>query len=293
MTELLQQILNGLAIGMVYGSIALALAVVLEATGVLNFAQGEMAVVSAFVCWQLSDWGLGFWLSFLITITFSVIMGMAIERVLVRPIEHATHLQMLIVTLAIFLGLNSLIGMIWGYLPKQTPAPFGDGVHTIGGAVLTSQQIGMAAILCIALAACAAFFRFTDAGLRLRAAAQNPASTRLVGVNVNRQLMFGWGLAAAVGGIAGVMAAPVIGLHPDMMSSTILLAFTALALGGFESKVGAILGGLLVGVVTSLGRTYIPGIGTNLSLAIPFALILVVLLVRPQGLLGRASNVRF
>jgi len=150
------------------------------------------------------------------------------------------------------------------------------------------QRRGLLAVLLVV----GALFRFTAVGLRMRAAAQNPDSSRLLGIRVGWTLAIGWGVAAAVGGVAGVMAAPVIGISPDMMSSTLLLAFAAAALGGFDSRGGAVVGGLFLGVASSLTAGYVPSLGGDLNAVVPFAVIVAVLLVRPQGLFGRPTSLR-
>jgi branched-chain amino acid transport system permease protein len=292
MDEFLQQIFSGLAIGMVYGGLALALCVIFQGAGVLNFAQGELAALATLCAWQLIADGWSFWLALVVVTIGSFVLGMIIERVLIRPVEAEHHLSLLVITLGLFIGINAIMGLVWGFLPKSLDSPFGSGVVEVGDAILTAQQLGMAATIMLVVAVVGAFFRFTQTGLRMRAAAQNPESSRLLGINVGRQLMFGWGLAAAVGAVAGAMSAPVIGTGPDMMLNTILLAFAAAALGGFTSRIGAVIGGLTVGVTTNLASTYVPGIGGDLSLVVPFAVITVVLLFRPTGIFGRASIAR-
>jgi branched-chain amino acid transport system permease protein len=292
MTELIQQIVSGLAIGLVYAGLALALSVVFQGTGVLNFAQGEMAALSAFCAWALVSGGLSIWLAMPLVITGSFLAGVVVERVFIRPVEQAPELDILIVTLALYLAVNATTGAIWGYLPKRLDGPFGDGVLHLGGVVLTAQQLGMAGVLAVVLVAVGALFRFTSVGLRMRAAAQQPASSRLLGIRVGWMLALGWGVAAAVGAVAGMMAAPVIGVSPDMMSAPLLLAFSAAALGGFESRAGAVIGGLMIGVLSSLAAGYVPGLGGDLNAVVPFGVIVAVLLVRPSGLFGRPSTLR-
>lgn len=292
MIDLLQQIFAGLANGTVYAGLALGLCVVFQGTGVLNFGQGEMAAFSTLVTWQFLSMGWGFWAAMAAAVTLSFLAGMLVERALIRPVEGSEELSLLVVTLGLFLGFNALMGMIWGFHPKNVDSPFGNGVLDLGGAVMTAQQLGMIVVIGGVAMAVGAFFKLTDAGLRMRAAAESPDSSRLLGIHVGRQLMIGWGLAAAVGAAAGAMSSPVVGAGPDMMRATILMAFAAAALGGFTSRLGAVVGGLVVGVTTSLAAAYVPGLGGDLSLIVPFALITVVLLIRPQGLFGRVDTVR-
>lgn len=292
MTLFVQQILSGMATGLIYGSLALALAVIFDGTGVLNFAQGELAVFTTYISWQMIDWGLSYWLAFFITVVAAFLLGVAIERVLIRPVEGRSEISIVIVTLALLLGINALTGLIWGFVGKEVDNPFGTGLVHIGDAFLTYQQIGLAACTTATLLVVGAFYRFTPIGLKVRAAAINPVSARLVGINVGWMLAIGWGIAAAVGAVAGMASAPISGLSPDVMSGTLLLAFAAYILGGPGSRLGAVLGGITIGVLVNLSVTYIDFISGDLANLVPFVTILVVLLVRPQGLFGRKSAVR-
>lgn len=292
MTEFLQQIVTGVAVGLVYGGLALALNVVFQGTGVLNFAQGEMAAFSAFGAWALVAGGVSIWLAMPIVAIVAFFAGVAVERVFIRPVESGEELDVLIVTVGLYLLVNAATGAIWGFLPKSLESPFGEGVVHVGGVLITAQQLGMAAVLLAVVLAVGGLFRFTAIGLRIRAAAQLPDSSRLLGIRVGWMLAVGWGVAAAVGAIAGVMAAPVIGISPDMMQSPLLLAFAAAALGGFESRIGAVVGGVLIGVLSSLVAAYIPGLGGDLNAVVPLAVIVAVLLLRPQGLFGHSSVLR-
>jgi branched-chain amino acid transport system permease protein len=292
MTEFLQQIVTGISVGLVYGGLALALNVVFQGTGVMNFAQGEMAAFSAFCAWALVASGVSIWLALPIVAIVAFFAGVAVERVFIRPVESGEELDILIVTVGLYLLINASTGAVWGFLPKSLESPFGEGVIHVGGVLITAQQLGMAAILLLVVIAVGALFRFTAIGLRIRAAAQLPTSSRLLGIRVGRMLAVGWGIAAAIGAIAGVMAAPVIGISPDMMQAPLLLAFAAAALGGFESRIGAVVGGVLIGVFSSLAAAYVPGLGGDLNAVVPLAVIVLVLLVRPQGLFGRSSVLR-
>jgi len=292
MEYLLQQILSGVATGLVYGSLALALVLVYRGSGVLNFAQGEIAGVSTFVTWSLLQVGVPWFVTLPVVVIGSLGLGIVVERIFIRPVEHQPHLSMVIVTLALLLGTNALTGLIWGFQSKTVPNLFGEGTLRLGSAVITAQQIGMAGVLVGVMLVVYAFFRFTELGLRMRAAAQNPASARLLGIHVGWLLAMGWGMAAALGAMAGVLSAPIIGLDPNIMSGVLLFAFAAAAFGGFNSMPGAVLGGIVVGVSQNLGATYIGAIGHDLDLVVPFLIIVLVLLFRPTGLLGRASAVR-
>ena len=292
MTELWQQVLSGLGSGFIYASLALAICLVFQGTGAVNFAQGVMATASAYVAWTLVTNGMDFWLALVIVLAGSFLMGALIERVFIRPVEGSSPLVMLTVTVALLIGLQAVVALIWGDDPRQMESPFGGGSIEVLGARLTSQQLGAAAVVLVTLLLAGAFFRFTSLGLRMRAAAQNPASARLLAIDVGRMLALGWGLAATVGAVAGVIFAPTLGVSPAMMDSSLLLALAAATLGGFESRIGAVVGGLVLGVAANLASRYVPGIGSDLQLVVPFAVIFLVLLLRPQGLFGRVSSVR-
>lgn len=292
MTELWQQILSGLGTGFIYASLALAICVVYQGTGVVNFAQGVMATGSAYLAWTLVTHGLNFWVALLVVLILSFAMGAGLERIFVRPVEGAGPLVLITVTAGLLIGLQAVIAIVWGEDPQRLESPFGGGSFQLFGASLTAQQVGAAVVVLVTLLLAGAFFRFTTLGLRMRAAAQNPASAGLLAINVGRMLALGWGLAATVGAITGVVFAPTLGVTPGMMDSSLLLALAAVTLGGFESRVGAVIGGLVLGVASNLASRYVPGIGADLQLVVPFAVIFIVLLVRPQGLFGRLSSVR-
>jgi len=292
MTFFLQQMLSGLATGFIYAGLALALSVVFEGTGVLNFAQGELAAFSALLAWTFLSIGMSFWLAFALTVVASFGMGVVIERVLIRPVEQAPHLTILIVTLALMLGVNALSGLFWGFMGKSVASPFGEGAVRLIGAAVTRPQIGIAGVILATLLVVGAFYRYTTLGLMIRAAAMNPLSSRYLGINVGWMLAIGWGIAAAVGAVAGIISAPITGVSPDTMSGTLLLAFAAFTLGGVGSRLGAVVGGLIVGLLTNLAITYIPFLQGDLANMVPFALIIAVLYLRPQGLFGRRLAVR-
>ncbi len=284
MHELLQQIFSGLVAGAVYASLALALVMIYRATDLVNFAQGEMAMFSTYIAWTLVNAGLPFWGAFIITLLVSFLGGMAIERVVIRPIENAPVLAAVVVTIGLLLIFNSLAGWIYTYTVKDFPSPFPD--RPLFGALTTTRDLGVIGVTLVMLALLFAFFRFTKTGLAMRAAAQNPDSARLCGIRVKRLLAIGWGLAAAIGAIAGILVAPILFLDPNMMSGVLVYAFAGALLGGIASPLGAVVGGLIVGVTENLVGTYL--IASQLKLTVAFALIILVLVLRPNGLFGTA-----
>ena len=284
MNQLLQQIFSGLAAGAIYASLALALVMIYRATELVNFAQGEMAMFSTYVAWMLVNAGIPFWLAFALTLAISFVGGMAIERIVVRPVENAPVLASVIVFIGLLLIFNSLAGWIFTYTVQDFQGPFPD--KPILHALLTTRDLGVVGVTLIMLLLLYAFFRFTPIGLAMRAAAQNPASARLVGIRVGRMLAVGWGLAAAIGATAGIMVAPVLFLDPNMMGGVLIYAFASALLGGIASPGGAVLGGLIVGVTENLVGTYL--IATQLKLTVALAMIVLVLVFRPNGLFGTA-----
>ena len=284
MHQFSQQIFSGFAAGAIYASLALALVMIYRATELVNFAQGEMAMFSTYIAWSLVNGGVPFWAAFVITLVVSFLGGMAIERVLVRPVENASILAAVIVTIALGLIFNSLAGWIYTYTVQDFRSPFPD--RPLLGALITSQDLGVIGVTLVMLLLLFTFFRFTKTGLAMRAAAQNPESARLCGIPVGRMLAIGWGLAATIGATAGIMVAPVLFLDPYMMSGVLLYAFAGALLGGITSPVGAMIGGLIVGVTENLVGTYL--IPTQLKLTLALVLIILVLMFRPNGLFGTA-----
>jgi branched-chain amino acid transport system permease protein len=284
MHELLQQVFSGLAAGSIYASVALALVMIYRSTDLVNFAQGEMAMFSTYIAWTLVNAGLPFWGAFAITLIASFVGGMLIERVLIRPVENAPVLAAVVVTIALLLIFNSVAGWIYSYTVQDFPSPFPD--RPLFHALITTRDLGVIAVTLIMLLLLFLFFRFTSTGLAMRAAAQNPASARLCGIRVGLMLAIGWGLAAAIGATAGIMVAPVLFLDPNMMGGVLLYAFAGALLGGITSPVGAVVGGLIVGVTENLVGTYL--IASQLKLTVALALIILVLVFKPNGLFGTA-----
>lgn len=280
------QVLAGIATGAIYACMALAVVMIYQAIDHLNFAQGEMAMFSTFIAWQLMQWGLSFWPAFLITLVISFVGGIVIERTLFKPLTNAPVLVHVAGFIALFAILNSVAGLTWDFTIKQFPSPFGSSGF-LGSQLISTHQAGMIGVTLVLLILLYGFFRFTRIGLAMRAAASLPESARLVGINTSWMIALGWGMASAIGAIAGMMIAPVVFLEPNMMGGILLYGFAAAVLGGLTSPLGAVVGGFLVGIFENLVGTYIPGVGNELKLPIALALIIVVLVIKPSGLFGR------
>jgi branched-chain amino acid transport system permease protein len=280
----LHQLLSGLATGGIYASLALALVMIYQSTHHLNFAQGEMAMFSTFIAWQQIQWGVPYWAAFAITLAISFVAAFIMERVVVRPLLNAPPLAVVIVLLGLLLIFNGLAGWIFGYTIKAFASPFPSDAW-YGGPYMSSQEVGMIFVTLVVLALVFVFFRFTPLGLAMRAAAQNPVSSRLVGIRVGWLLAIGWGLAASIGAVAGMMAAPIVYLDPNMMASMLLYGFAAALLGGIDNPWGAVLGGFIVGVLENLAGAYV--VSTEIKLTVALVIIVVTLVFRPFGLWGR------
>jgi branched-chain amino acid transport system permease protein len=282
-----QQVVSGIASGAIYASLALALVLIYRAMDVANFAQGEMAMFATFVAYSLiTQLHLPYLVAFLLTILIAFAGGVLVERGVVRPFEGAPVLTLVIVTLALFSIFNGLAGLIWGYVFKTLESPFPARSIQFQGVFIGIQDLGVIGVTLAVLIVVFVFFRYTRLGLAMRAAALYPESSRLLGVRTSRMLAIGWGLAAAVGAVSGMMIAPIVFLDPNMMQPVLLFAFAAAVLGGIESPLGAVVGGVLVGVLLALVGTYLPG-GQNLRIPFGLVLIVAVLLLRPEGILGR------
>ena len=292
-TQLAQQIVIGLSSGGVWATLAVALVLIYRSTGVINFAQGEMAMFSTFIAWSLVHHGLSYWGAFFLTVAFSFLGGVAVERVVIKPVERAPVLTVVIVTLGLFFLVSGAARWIWSPEVRSLPNAFSTRPIEIAGVAFSIQDLGTIAVSLGAVALLWLFFRFTKLGLASRAAAVNPEATRLVGVRVSWMLALGWGLAAAMGAVSGMLTAPALAsFDQNLMQPVLLYAFAGAVLGGLGSPLGAVVGSLLLGVLINLIGTYVDWVGTDLRLPVALAVILGVLLVKPTGLFGRAEVTR-
>jgi branched-chain amino acid transport system permease protein len=283
-----QLTVQGLAIGAVYGALALALVLVYRATHVINFAQGELAMATTYVAYQLMQWGLSYWEAFFATLAVAFVLGTALQAALIRPVQHRSVIAAVIVTVGLFVLIDGVVNWIWGGDFKFMKSPFGTAAFHIGGVTILHVYVGMLVVVLACVLLVWALFRFTKLGLGMRAAALRPDAAALVGVRVDRMLALGWGLAAVIGAVAGLMAEPSqLFLSPTLMQPILVYAFAAAVLGGLESPGGALVGGLGIGVFLNLMVGYVPAISSELQLPFAFALLLAILLVKPSGLLGR------
>lgn len=288
MSDFFQQVVAGLGDGAIYAALALALVLIHRATGVINFAQGEMAMFTTYIAWSLiTNHGWSYWPAFVVTLAFAFVLGVGIQRVVIAPVANASVLTIVIMTIGLVLTFNGLAGLIWSAEIRAFPSPFPNQTWQIGAVSISQENVGTFAVVLVMVTLLWAFFQFTKTGLALRASALNPSASRLVGVRVGWMLAIGWGLAAMLGAVAGMLAAPTTFLDPNMMQATLIYAFAAAVLGGIDSPFGAVAGGVLLGVGLNLIGSYVDFVGADLKLPVALLIIFVVLLVRPAGLFGK------
>ena len=292
MGEFVQLVVDGLSTGSVYAAIALAIVLVHSATGLINFAQGGMAVLAAYVAWVLTNRGVPLVLAILASILFSFLLGAVLERFLMRRFERGDPDTAVVVTIGLLTLITGIAGWLWGYNNQQFPSLFPLDTVSVLGVSVSQRSIGTTVVIVVAMVLLQALFVGTKLGLALRAVAINPQSAAFSGLPVGRLLMIGWGLAAALGAVAGALVAPRLTLTPGMLDNALVYALAAVILGGLTSPVGVVVAAWLIGVLENLAAVYVPFIGHDLKIAVPFILIFVVLIVRPQGLFGRKAVVR-
>jgi branched-chain amino acid transport system permease protein len=288
----IQLVVDGFATGSIYGALALAIVLVNRATGMINFAQGGMAVLSTFVAFQLTLWGVPLIVAMLFAFAFAFAFGMAVERVLIRKFEGGDPDTAVVVTIGLFVLVTGISAAIWSYDPVPFPSLFPLETINVFGVFISVRSLGNIVVLLIAMAILQFLFRATKLGLAMRAVADNPQSAALSGLPVSRLLMVGWGLAAALGSIAGVLVAPQLFISPGMLDFVLVYALASAILGGLDSPLGAVVAAWLIGVTENLAGAYLEFFGDDLKIAVPFIAMIVILIVRPQGLFGRKVVVR-
>ena len=292
MKEFVQVTVDGIAAGSIYGAVALALVMIYRTTGIVNFAQGEMAMFSTFVAWQLTESGLSLAPAILLTLGLSFAGGMLIERVIIRPVEGTDPLALVIVTLGLLILLNSAAGWIWGFNNRAFPGLFGDESVDLLGVRIAWESIGITAVTLGVVGLLWLFTQKTKLGLAMRAVSINPDSSQLAGIRVGRTLAIGWGLAAMIGALAGCLVAHSLFLDVNFMGAVLIYSFAAATLGGFDSPHGAVIGGWIIGVTEQLAGHYVDFIGSDLKILVPLGIIIAVLMVRPSGLFGSREVAR-
>ncbi|WP_413250264.1 branched-chain amino acid ABC transporter permease [Sinomonas flava] len=292
MDTFIQLTVDGLSTGSIYAALALAIVLVNQATGLINFAQGGMAVLSAYLAYAFLEAGLPLILALLAAVLVSFAVGALVERFLIRRFERGDPDTAVVATIGLLTLVTGVIAVIWGYNNRQFPSLFPLTSVEVLGAVVSLRSLATTLTILAIMGILQLLFMKTKLGLALRAVADNPASSALSGLPVGRLLMVGWGLAAALGAIAGALVGPQLTLTPGMLDGALVYALAAVILGGLDSPVGAVAAAWAIGVLENLVAVYIPLIGHDLKIAVPFVLIFVILVLRPQGLFGRKVVVR-
>jgi len=291
MTKFIDLTLNGISTGAVYAAVALALVLIWRATRIVNFAQGAMLMVTTFIGSAVIQKTGSYWLGFFVALISGLILGAAVERVLIRPVEHAPPLNAVIVALGLYTVLVAVAGMIWGNTPRSFPAAFSIRGYEVGGTRLLftpNDTFIVLVVLAVALGL-AVLFRATSLGLRMRASAFAPEVAQLLGVRVGQMFTVGWALAAMAGALAGVLVAPSVFLGPNSFDPILISGFVAAVLGGLDSPPGAVVGGLVLGLALS----YVSGYeGSALVPLAGLVILVVVLMLRPTGLFSATQERR-
>jgi branched-chain amino acid transport system permease protein len=283
--------LNGIAGGAIYAAVALSLVLIWRATRILNFAQGAMLMVTTFIATSVLSAGGGYWLALAVALVSGFVLGAVVERVLIRHIEGGPPLNAVVVTIGLFVLLVAAAGMIWGGNPRSFPPAFDIRGYEVGSrrVLFSPNDLFTVVAVGVVLVALVVLFRFTSLGLRMRAAAFQPEVARLLGVRVSQMFTMGWGLAAVAGALAGVLVAPSVFVAPNNFDGILVFGFTAAVIGGLESPLGALVGGLILGVSLS----YVSGYGgPELVTLGALAILVAVLMVRPSGLFAHAGERR-
>jgi branched-chain amino acid transport system permease protein len=285
MNQIVTLLASGITTGAIYGSLALALVMTYRSTGLINFAQGEMAMFSTYVAWYLTQVGAPYFAAFAAALVTSFFIGVVIQRCLIKPVPRGEPLSIIIIFVGLLLIFNSGAGFLFSYSEQVFPSPFTGALVSVPG-YFSAHDVGAIAVMFAVLLILFLFFRFTTTGLKMRGAAENPLSSKLLGISVDRMLALGWGLAAMVGAVSGIMAAPILYLDPNMMGGVLLYSFAAALVGGIGNPLGAVIGGFVVAITENL-MSFI--VGPDIKLTLALAIVIAVLVWRPNGIFGTAS----
>jgi branched-chain amino acid transport system permease protein len=290
MAEFIEFTLGGISTGMIYAAIALSLVLIWRGTRILNFAQGGMAMFTTYLALLVDNHTGNYWLAFVVALAAGLVLGAVVERVVVRPVENKPPMNAVLVTIGLLILIEGVAGMIYGGQFKSFPPGYSIVGLRAGSLALGISRNDIFITVAVLVAAIALYviFTYTRAGLRLRAAAFNPAVARLLGVRVGRVFTLGWALAGLIGALAGVLVTPSTFLYPNSMDSIFVLGFTAAVIGGLDSPLGAVVGGLILGIVLQ----YTGYLGSDVVLLFGLAALIFVLMIRPSGLFSTTTSRR-
>lgn len=280
---LLQVIFSGLSTGSIYALVALGLVLIYSTTEHVNFAQGEMSMISAFIGFTFfRTVGVSIPVAFLLTLPISAFLGIAIERVVIRPAMRAPHFNVFIITLGLSIVMKTLAGMIWGHDDHPYPSIFPNKTFQIGHATIDMMSIGIVLTTVAVMLILFVFFRYTRYGIAMRAVSQSQNAALLMGINVKHSFAATWAISWLVAAVAGILMAPIVFLS-SQMGIVVINGFAAAILGGWGSIPGSIIGGMLLGVIDNVAPLYLP---SEIRSMVPFMVIFIVLVIRPKGLMG-------
>jgi branched-chain amino acid transport system permease protein len=286
----MQIIMSGLIMGCIYGLAALGLVLIYKTTMVVNFAQGEMAMLTTFISFGLlTKYNFSYFTSFIGALIISLLLGAVIYAVFMNRVQSADHLNQIVITLGLFLIINGVAGLLWGHQPESFPTPFSDEVISLGSVLITRNDIFIIVITLLLMGVLYILFNFTKIGLAMRASAQDLTASRLMGIKVPLVFMSTWAIGTVLGGVAGMMTAPLTFLSPTMMFEILIMAFASAVLGGFIFMPGVIIGGLIVGVFGNVVSYYY---SPEMKIVYTFLLIIIILYIRPQGIFGGKQTVK-
>ncbi|PWA12785.1 branched-chain amino acid ABC transporter permease [Pueribacillus theae] len=286
----MQIIVSGLIFGCIYALVALGLVLIFKTTEIVNFAHGEMAMVTTFVSFVfLTKYGFSYGVSLVFAFVFAAIFGLVVYFVFMKRVQSSPHLNQIVLTLGLFMVFNGLAGLIWGYQPSSFPEAIGGDPFKVGGVYITKNELFIVGITVLLMLLFFLLFRYTKIGLAMQAASQDIMTSELMGIKVSGVFMGTWAIGTVLGGIAGVMTAPITFLSPNMMTEIMIIAFAGAVLGGFVSLPGAVIGGLIIGAFENVVSYYI---SPEMKIVFTFLLIIIVLYIRPQGIFGGAKLVK-
>lgn len=281
-------IVGGISVGCLYALTALGLVLIFRTSNVVNFAQGEMAMFSSFMMFTvLEHWHLSYWAAAVIALVFAYLLGLMVELLFMRRIQRANVLSQIILTLSLYLVFRGVAGIIWGYTPSPFPTALSTSPIHFGQAVITPNSLFIYGVTAVLLSIFYILIRYTKLGLAMRAVSQSITTSELMGVKVRTVIASTWGIATVLGAIAGILIAPQTLLSPTMMSEVAVKGFAAAVLGGFTSLPGAVIGGLIIGVMENLFGSYV---SNAFETSVVFLLIIVMLYIRPNGLFGKSMT---
>lgn len=282
-----QMLINGIVVGSIYGLVALGFVLIYRASGALNMANGEFVIIGPYICLVLmTAYNIPFLIALLMTLVFSAVLGMVVERLVVRPIQNAPVISVIMATIGLSSLLAGAVHMVWGHQTRVFPPIFPPTPVEIGGIIITPVYLWSFIVVIALLILFLLFFKFSKMGIAMRAVADDRTAASSMGISVKYVYAATWTIAAVVAAIGGVLLGNINGVSPTM-SAIGLTVLPVVILGGLDSVLGAIVGGFIIGILQNLAGGYLdPLVGGGLKDVVPFIVVLLILMVKPHGLFG-------